>query len=98
VSISFVIIVFASFVAVSFVSASLDESIMNSIFEEMNRDVLIRLLTTLISSFVDLTNVFIANSFSIQTATFVIESVVTFAFESITEIDFENLNDVIVKE
>jgi hypothetical protein len=97
-SISFVIIVFAFFVTIFFVFAFFDESIVNSIFEEMNRDVLIRFLTTLISFFVDFTNVFIADSFLIQIATFVIESIVMFAFESIIEIDFENFNDVIIKK
>jgi hypothetical protein len=98
VSISFVMIVFSFFVTLFSVSASLDESIVNSIFEEMNCDVLIRFLTTLISFFVDLANVSVANSISIQTAVSVIDFVVTFAFESIIEIDFENLNDVLAKE
>jgi hypothetical protein len=69
VSISFVTIVFASSITLLSVSASFDESIVNSIFEEMNRDVLIRLLTILISSFVDLANVSVANSISIQITT-----------------------------
>jgi hypothetical protein len=97
VSISSVTFVFAFFVTLSSVSASFDESMTNSIFEEMNRDVLIRLLTILISSFVDLA-MFITNSTSIQITASVIDFVVTFALESIIEIDFENLNDVLVKK
>jgi cation transport ATPase len=53
VSISSVTIIFAFSITLFSVSASLDESIVNSIFEEMNRDVLIRLLTILISFFAD---------------------------------------------
>jgi hypothetical protein len=45
VSIFSVTIIFASFITLFFVFAFLDESIVNSIFEEMNRDVLIRFLT-----------------------------------------------------
>jgi hypothetical protein len=67
-------------------------------FEEMNRDVLIRFLTILISSFADLTNVFAADSISIQITTSAIDSFITFAFELIIEIDFENLNDILAKE
>ncbi len=98
VSTSFVTIVFAFFVTLLSFSASLDESIVNSIFEKMNRDVLIRFLTTLISFLAHLTNVFVANLISIQIAASMINSVVTFAFQSIIEIDFENLNDVLAKD
>jgi hypothetical protein len=65
VSISFVTFIFASFVTFLSVFASLDESIVNSIFEEMNRDVLIRFLTRLISFFADFANAFITDSISI---------------------------------
>ncbi len=53
------------FCYVFFVFAFLDESIVNSIFEEMNRDVLIRFLTRLISFFADFANAFITDSISI---------------------------------
>jgi uncharacterized membrane protein YbaN (DUF454 family) len=69
VSISSVTVVFAFSITLFSVSASFDESIVNSMFEEMNRDVLIRFLTILISSFVDLTNVSAADSISIQITT-----------------------------
>jgi hypothetical protein len=98
VSTSFVTVVSISSITLFSFSASLDESIVNSMFEEMNRDVLIRLLTILISFFADLTNVSAADSISIQITTSVINSVITFASESIIEIDFENLNDVLVKK
>jgi uncharacterized membrane protein len=65
VSISFVTVVFAFSITLSFVFAFFDESIVNLMFEKMNRDVLIRFLTILISFFADLTNVFAANSISI---------------------------------
>jgi hypothetical protein len=67
-------------------------------FEKINRDVLIRFLTILIFFFVDLANVFIADSISIQITVSAIDFFVTFVFEFIIEIDFENLNDVLVKE
>jgi uncharacterized membrane protein YbaN (DUF454 family) len=98
VSISFVIVIFASFVTLLSVSASFDESIVNSMFEEMNRDVLIRLLTILICSFADFANVSVADSISIQITASAVDSFVTFVSESIIEIDFENLNDVLVRE
>jgi hypothetical protein len=98
VSIFSVIVVFAFSITLFSVSASLDESIVNSMFEEMNRDVLIRLLTILISFFADLTNVFAANSISIQITISAIDSFITFVSEFITEIDFENLNDILAKE
>jgi uncharacterized membrane protein YbaN (DUF454 family) len=90
VSISFVIVVFAFSITFLFVSAFLDESIVNSMFEKMNRDVLIRLLTILISFLVDLTNVSAADSISIQITISAIDFFITFVSESITEIDFEN--------
>jgi hypothetical protein len=98
VSTSSVTVIFASFVTLSSVSASLDESIVNSMFEEMNRDVLIRLLTILISFFADFANVSVADSISIQITASAIDFFVTFVSESTIEIDFENLNDVLVKE
>jgi hypothetical protein len=64
----------------------------------MNRDVLIRFLTILISFFADLANVSVVDSISIQITTSSVDSFVTFVFEFIIEIDFENLNDVLVKE
>jgi hypothetical protein len=67
-------------------------------FEEMNRDVLIRLLTILISFFADFANVSVVDSTSIQITTSAIDSFVTFVFVFIIEIDFENLNDVFVKK
>ncbi len=98
VSISFVTIVFASSITLFFVSASLDESIVNSIFEEMNRDVLIRFLTILISFLVDFANVSVADSISIQITISAIDFFVTFVSEFIIEVDFENLNDVLAKK
>ncbi len=98
VSIFFVIVIFAFFVTLFSVSASFDESIVNSMFEEMNRDVLIRFLTILISFLVDLANVFVVHSISIQITASAIDFFVTFVFEFIIEIDFENLNDVLVKK
>ncbi len=73
VSIFFVTVVFAFFVTLFSVSASFDESIVNSMFEEMNRDVLIRFLTILISSFADFANVFVADSISIQITVFAVD-------------------------
>jgi hypothetical protein len=67
-------------------------------FEEMNRDVLIRFLTILISFFADLTNVFTADSISIQIIISAINSFITFVSEFIIEIDFENLNDILAKK
>jgi hypothetical protein len=67
-------------------------------FEEMNRDVLIRFLTILISFFADFVNVFVADSISIQITNSAIDFFVTFVSELIIEIDFKNLNDVLVKE
>jgi hypothetical protein len=108
VSISSVTIVFASSVTLSFVSASLDESIVNSIFEEMNRDVLIRLLTILISFstdlFLEFTSAFVADSISIRTTisiqitVLVIDSVVTSDSKSVFEEDFKDLDDVLDRE
>jgi hypothetical protein len=97
-SISFVTLIFAFVVTFFFVSAFLDESIVNSIFEKMNRDVLIRFLTILISFLVDFSNVSVANSISIQSTISAMNFLVTFVFELIIEIDFENLNDVFAKE
>jgi hypothetical protein len=97
VSISSVTFVSAFSVTLLSVSASFDESIANSIFEKMNRDVLIRFLTILISFFADFA-MFITDSISIQITASVIDSVVKFALESIIEVDFENLSDVFVKE
>ncbi len=98
VSISSVTVIFASFVTLSSVSAFLDESIVNSMFEEMNRDVLIRFLTILISFFADSANVSVADSISIQITASAVDSFVTFVSEFTIEIDFENLNDVLVKK
>jgi hypothetical protein len=98
VSTSSVTVIFASFVTLLSVSASLDESIVNSMFEEMNRDVLIRFLTILISFFADLVNVFVADLISIQITASAVDSFVTFASKLIIEIDFENLNDVLVRK
>jgi hypothetical protein len=98
VSIFFVIVVFAFSITLSSIFASFDESIVNSMFEEMNRDVLIRFLTILISFFADLTNVSAANSISIQITISAIDYFITFVFEFIIEIDFENLNDILAKE
>ncbi len=95
-STSFIIVMSTSFitfmsifvVTLFLVSAFSDESTQNSIFEEMNRDVLIRLLTTLISSFAESSNVFVAdivaNSSSIRTSIFMIEFVVIIAEKSTT--------------
>jgi hypothetical protein len=98
VSTFFVTVIFASFVTLLSVSASLDESIVNSMFEEMNRDVLIRFLTILIFFFADFANVSVADSISIQITASAIDSFVTFVSEFTIEIDFENLNDVLVRK
>ncbi len=96
VSTSFVTFVSIFFVTLSLVSAFSDKSTQNSIFEEMNRNVLIRLLTTLISSFSESSNVFVvdivANSFSIRISIFMIESVVIIAEESTTLNDFSDFD------
>jgi hypothetical protein len=98
VSISSVIVIFASFVTLSSVSASLDGSVVNSMFEEMNRDVLIRFLTILISFSVDSANVSVADSTSIQITASAVDSFVTSASESTIGVGFEDLNDVLVRE
>jgi hypothetical protein len=96
-SVTFVSIFFVTF---SFVSAFSDESTQNSIFEEMNRNVLIRLLTTLISSFAESSNVFVvdivANSFLIRISTFMIEFIVIIADESTTYDEFSNFDKFFV--
>jgi hypothetical protein len=51
VSIFFVIVIFAFSITLSFVFAFFDESIVNLMFEKMNRDVLVRFLTILIFFF-----------------------------------------------
>jgi hypothetical protein len=74
----------------------------DSIFDEMNRNVLIRLLTTLISSLAELSNVFVAdivvNSSSIRTSAFVIESVVIIAKESTTLDEFFDFDEFLAKK
>jgi hypothetical protein len=67
-------------------------------FEEMNRDVLIRFLTILISFFADFANVSVADSTSIQITASAVDSFVTFVSEFTIEVDFENLNDVLVRK
>ncbi len=102
VSTFFVILVSISFVTLFLVFAFFDESIQNSIFEEMNRNVLIRLLTTLISSFSESSNVFVAdivaNSLSIRTSIFMIEFVVIIAKESTTLNEFSDFDEFLAKE
>jgi hypothetical protein len=97
-----VILVSTFFVTLSLVSASFDESTQNSIFEEMNRNVLIRLLTTLISSFSESSNVFVADivadSLSIRTSIFMIEFVVIIAKESTTLNEFSDFDEFLAKE
>ncbi len=102
VSTSFVTFVSIFFVTLSLVSAFSDKSTQNSIFEEMNRNVLIRLLTTLISSFSESSNVFVvdivANSFSIRISIFMIEFVVIIAEESTTLNEFSDFDEFFAKE
>ncbi len=102
VSTSFVILVSISFVTLFLVSASFDESTQNLIFEEMNRNVLIRLLTTLISSFFESSNVFVvdivANSLSIRISIFMIEFVVIIAKRSTTLNEFSDFDEFLAKE
>jgi hypothetical protein len=102
VSTFFVTLVSTFVVTLSFVSASSDESTQNSIFEEMNRNVLIRLLTTLISSFSESSNVFVAdivaNSFLIRTSVFMIESVVIIVEEHTTHDEFSDFDEFFAKE
>jgi hypothetical protein len=68
----------------------------------MNRNVLIRLLTTLISSFSESSNVFVAdivaNSLSIRTSIFMIEFVVIIAKESTTLNEFSDFDEFLAKE
>jgi hypothetical protein len=91
-----------SFVTLFLVSASFDESTQNLIFEEMNRNVLIRLLTTLISSFFESSNVFVvdivANSLSIRISIFMIEFVVIIAKRSTTLNEFSDFDEFLAKE
>jgi hypothetical protein len=102
VSTLFVTLVSISFVTLFLVSASSDESTQNSIFEEMNRNVLIRLLTTLISSFFESSNVFVADivadSFSIRISIFMIEFVVIIAEKSTTLNEFSDFDEFLAKE
>ncbi len=102
VSTFFVIFVSISFVTLFLVSAFSDESIQNSIFEEMNRNVLIRLLTTLISSSSESSNVFVAdivtNSFSIWTSIFMIKFVVIIAKKSTTLNEFSDFDEFFAKK
>jgi hypothetical protein len=68
----------------------------------MNRNVLIRLLTILISLIAESSNVFIvdivANSFSIRTSIFLIEFVVIIAKRSTTFNEFSNFDEFLVKK
>jgi hypothetical protein len=68
----------------------------------MNRNVLIRLLTTLISSFAESSNVFVADIvadlLSIRTSTFLIEFVIIIAKRSTTFDEFSNFDEFLVKE
>jgi hypothetical protein len=98
----FVTFVLISFVTFFFVFAFSDESTQNSIFEEMNRNVLIHLLTTLISSLAESSNVFVvdivANSFLIRTSIFMIKSVVNIAKKSTTQNEFLNFDEFFAKK
>jgi hypothetical protein len=91
-----------SFVTLFLVSAFFDESTQNSIFEEMNRNVLIRLLTILISSLAESLNVFaidiVANSLSIRISTFVIKFVVIVAKKSTTHDEFSDFDEFLAKK
>jgi hypothetical protein len=102
VSTFFVTFVSISFVTLFLVSASFDESTQNSIFEEMNRNVLIRLLTTLIFSSFESSNVFVAdivaNSLSIRISIFMIEFVVIIAEKSTTLNEFSDFDEFFVKK
>ncbi len=87
--------------ALSIISA-LSNFVTNSIFDEINRNVLIRLLTTLISSFAESSNVFVADivadSFSIWTSILLIESLVIIAERSTTFDEFSNFDEFLVRE
>jgi hypothetical protein len=102
VSTSFVTLVSISAVTFLLVSASSDESTQNSIFEEMNRNVLIRLLTTLISSFSESSNVFVADivadSLSIRTSASMIEFVVIIVEEHTTHDEFSDFDEFLARE
>ncbi len=102
VSTSFVILVSIFFVTLFLVSTSFDESTQNSIFERMNRNVLIRLLTTLISSFSESSNIFVvdivADLFSIQISIFMIEFVVIIAEKSTTLNEFSDFDEFLAKK
>jgi hypothetical protein len=91
-----------SFVTFFFVFAFFDESIQNLIFEEMNRNVLIRLLMILISSLAESLNVFvvdiIANSFSIRISIFMIKFIVIIAEKSTTHDKFSDFDEFFVKK
>jgi hypothetical protein len=68
----------------------------------MNRNVLIRLLTTLISSFAESSNVFIAdivaNSSLIRTSIFMIEFVVIIAKKLTTQNEFSDFDEFLAKK
>jgi hypothetical protein len=95
ISVSSIIFVFSIIFALS-------NSVTNSIFDEMNRNVLIHLLTTLISSFAESSNVFvvdiIANSSSIRISTLLIEFVVIIAKKSTTFDEFSNFDEFFAKK
>jgi hypothetical protein len=97
-------IIFASSItsASSIISVTFIDLVTNSIFDEMNRNVLIRLLTTLISSFAELSNVFVAdivaNSLSIRISIFMIDFVVIIAEKSTTFEKFSNFDEFLVRK
>jgi hypothetical protein len=68
----------------------------------MNRNVLIRLLTTLISSFAESSNVFavdiVADSFLIRISIFMIEFVVIIAKKSTTHDEFSDFDEFFAKK
>jgi hypothetical protein len=96
-------IIFVSLIiSVSSIISALSNSVTNFIFDEMNRNVLIRLLTTLISSLAESSNVFVAdivaNSLSIRTSILLIEFVVIIAEKSTTLDEFSNFDEFFAKE
>jgi hypothetical protein len=88
--------------APSAISVTSIDLVADPIFDGMNRDVLIRLLTTLISSSAESSNVFVVDivvdSSSARTSAFVIESVVITAEASTTLDEFSDFDEFLARK
>jgi hypothetical protein len=97
-----IIFAFSISFASSIIFVTFIDFVTNSIFDEMNRNVLIRLLTILISSLVELSNVFvvdiIAKSLSIRILIFMINFVVIIAEKSTTFEKFSNFEEFLARK